>query len=640
MIYRVEDVWLSFGAREVLRGVTLQHNPGEKLILLGRNGSGKTSLLRLIAGEQEPFAGTVVRARQLEIATLEQRLDTTPATRVLEYCLSGFARLRTVEQAMTALEPELGAGNNEAAAEFHHLQEEYERLDGYRARPRAQAALLGLGIPTAMHERTIETLSGGERTRVALARALLSPAGLLLLDEPTNHLDLLGVEYLAQALAQRQGALLLVTHDRALVDRVGGEILELNGGRLERYPAGYARYQRERTARREQTRRAYELQQGEIARQEEFIRRNIAGQNTRQAQGRQKLLDRLDRLAPPEPDLPAVKLRWGVSSRSGDRVLDGQGLAVGWTEPLVSDLSFTLRRGERCAVIGRNGAGKSTLLLALAGRRLPLAGRLRLGTGVAPGWYDQEQAELPPGQTLIEVLLDACPAWTPAEARSWAGRFAFSGDAADALTDSLSGGERARLALARLLAVGPNLMLLDEPTNHLDLPTCEVLENALTTFPGAVVLVSHDRRLVEKVATSVLLLEGGTAVSINSVAEAFSRLGLGGAPTQEAALQESGKAQRRSAAEEERRRLRRDARRAREEADRLASELEGSERRLREIDELLCQREVFADAAKARALAREGEDLRAALDELVERWASAEEDAEALEFRLAESDTS
>jgi ATP-binding cassette subfamily F protein 3 len=635
VLYRLENVGLSFGRRDVLRGVTLQHNPGEKLLLLGRNGSGKTSLLRVIAGELEPGSGRVERAGGLEIVSLEQRLAAAPETPVIDYCLGAFPRLREIEGELATIEPRLASGGEEAAVELHRLQEEYERLDGYRARPRAEAALLGLGLPASAAGRPMGSLSGGERTRVALARALLSPAPLLLLDEPTNHLDLLGVEFLAGALSQRREGLLLVTHDRALVDRVGGEILELLGGRLERFPAGFARYQREREARREQAKRAHELQQREIARQEEFVRRNIAGQNTRQAQARQKLLARLPRLAPPEPDPPPVRLRWAETARSGDRVIECDRLAVGRETPLLVGLAFTLRRGERCAVIGRNGVGKSTLLQVLAGRLPALAGSVRLGTGVVPGWYDQEQAELPVDDTVLGVLLGACPAWTPAEARAWAGRFAFSGDTADARTESLSGGERARLALARLLALAPNLMLLDEPTNHLDLPTCEVLEQALAEFPGAVVLVSHDRRLVERVATCVLLLEDGKATWVNSVAEAFVRLGLGAVPARESRVATSP-APRRSALEEERRRLRRDAAHQRERADQLAGELESAERRLREIDELLCQREVFADLAKARELAREADALRGSLDDLVERWSAAEEDAEALEARLAE----
>ncbi len=636
MLYRLESVELSFAGRKVLRGATFQHNPGEKLLLLGRNGCGKTTLLKLITGELEPERGAVLRARGFEAVTVEQRVSAPGDTPVLEYCLSALPRVVEVERALAALERRLDGGDREAIAQHHRLQEELERLDGYRVRPQAQAALLGLGIPEPMHGRTLATLSGGERTRVALARALLSRSPLLLLDEPTNHLDLVGVEFLAQELARRDGALLLVTHDRELVDRVGGEVLELHGGRLERYPAGYARYRRERGARREQARRAFELQRAEIERQEEFIRRNIAGQNTRQAQARQKLLDRMTRLEAPEPDLAALKLRWPRSGRSGQMVLEAGDLAVGWTDPVLRGVSFTLRRGERLAVVGRNGAGKSTLLHALAGRAPALAGRLRFGAGVVPAWYDQEQAEIPNGVSVLEVLLTVRPEWTPAEARAWAARFAFSGEAAEAATDSLSGGERARLALARLIALAPNLMLLDEPTNHLDLVTCEVLEEALAEFPGALLLVSHDRRLVEKVATGVLLLEGGSAVAVNRVEEAFARLGLVAPPRRGDAGDEPPAARRRSAEEEERRRLRRDAARGRERADALAAEMERSEGRLREIDELLCLREVFSDGGRARELAAEADALRASLEDQLDAWGEAEEDAEALEVRLVE----
>jgi len=630
VLYRLDEVRVSFGSREVLRGASLQHNPGEKLVLLGRNGGGKTTLLRVIAGEQEVESGVVERARGLDIARVEQRLLADPATPVLTFCLQAFGPLLEIEADIARLEAQAG---ETAAARLHELFEQLEKLDGFRARARAQAALQGLGIGLDMHDRPLGSLSGGERTRAALARALLSPATLLLLDEPTNHLDLVGVEYLAQELAQRSGALLLVTHDRDLVDRVGGEILELHGGRLERYAGGYARYRREREARRAQARKAWELQRAEIERQEEFIRRNIAGQNTRQAQARQKLLDKLQRLEAPEPDLPPVRLRWPAVGRSGDRVVEVEGLAVGWSAPLLRGVSFALRRGERLAVVGRNGSGKTTLLRTLAGRLPALGGHIRFGAGVVAGSYDQEHADVPDGVSVLQVLLEARPDWTPAEGRAWAGRFGFSGEAADADTATLSGGERGRLSLARLLALGPNLMILDEPTNHLDMVTCDVLEQALAEFPGAVVLVSHDRHLVEKVATGVLLLDDGHAVPLDRVEDAFARLGL--APALRPA-EDNVRGPRRSAVEEERRRLKRDAARARERADALAAELHAAEQRLREIDALLCEREVYSDLARAQALAAEGEKLRAALDEQLERWSEAEEDAEALERALAE----
>ena len=619
----------------MLRGVDLQHNPGEKLVLVGRNGSGKTSLLRIIAGELEADGGTVERAGGLEISRLEQILTAPASMTALDFCLSAVPRVQAIEGELAELEGRAAEGDERATARIHELHEEYERLDGWRLRPRAEAALDGVGIPRSLYRRPLGELSGGERTRVALARALLAPADLLLLDEPTNHLDLLGAAFLASELAQRDRALLVVTHDRELIDRVGGEILELHGGRLERYGSSYARYRREREARRAQARRAYELQQREIQRQEEFIRRNIAGQNTRQAQARQALLERMTRLEAPEPDLPAVKLRWDGGGRSGERVLEVEKVAVGWGGVRVLEgVTFLLRRGERLAVVGRNGSGKSTLLRTIVGSLPALAGAVKFGTGVIPGFYDQEQADLPAGETVLATLLAARPDWTPAEGRGWAGRFGFSGEAAELPCRLLSGGERSRLALARLIAAAPNLLLLDEPTNHLDLITCEALEEALAEYPGAVVLVSHDRRLLERIATGVLVLEGGRARTVARVEEAFEQ--IGGTPRSRAEGREVRTGARRSPVEEERRKLRRDVRRAQERAAALAGELEQMEARLREIEAALCDRTVYTDARKADLLVREAEALRTQRDATMEAWVEAEDDAAALEARLAE----
>jgi len=633
VLVRLQGVQVSFGPRDVLRGVDLQHNPGEKLSLLGRNGTGKTTLLRVIAGDLEPDGGVVEWARGVEIARLEQLLAAAGNPTVLEFCRQAFAAVLAVERELEQVTRELAGGSAEAVARHAELHEEWRRLEGDRVQPRLETALQALGLPPEVHLANLNSLSGGQRTRAALVRALLAPAELLVLDEPTNHLDLLGVEFLAQQLAAREGAVLLVTHDRDLVDRMGGDILELHGGRLERYPGGFARYRRLRGERREQARRAWELQRQEIARQEEFIRRNIAGQNTRQAQARQKLLDRMERLEAPEPDLPPVRLRWVDTGRSGDRVLEAENLSVGWDRPLLQKVDLHLRRGDRLAVVGRNGAGKSTLMKVLAGRLPALAGRLSLGTGVIPGWFDQAQAELPAGDTVLDVLLAARPDWTPAEARSWAGRFAFSGEAADAATETLSGGERGRLTVARLIALGPNLMLLDEPTNHLDLITCEVLEEALQQFPGALILVSHDRRLVERVATGVLLLEQGRAVPVQDVEQAFARLGLPDRGRREE-RRSSAPGPRRSIAEEERRLLRRKLSRARETADLLAEELASRESRLRRIEAELCRPDVYSDPEQARALADEADGLRPQVDEVLARWETAEQEALDLESRL------
>ena len=634
MLYRLDGVRVSFGGREVLRGVCLQHEVGEKLALLGRNGCGKTTLLRLIGGEIEPDGGVVERSRAFRVARVEQHLANNAATEVLDFCLGAFEGLLAIEREIAALEGESGRDGEAALERLHELHEAFERCDGYRARPRAEAALQALGVPPDLFHRPLGALSGGERTRVALARALLSPASLLLLDEPTNHLDLLGVDFLSEEMARRDGAVLLITHDRQLVDRLGGAIMELHGGRLERYSAGYDRYRRERAARRAQAYRAWELQRAEILRQEEFIRRNIAGQNTRQAQARQKLLAKMERLEPPPADAPAVKLRWPAAGRCGDRVLEVANLAAGYGEPVLLGVSFVLRRGERLALVGRNGAGKSTLVKTIIGALPALGGSIRFGTGVVPGVYDQESAETASAASVLDSLLHCRPDWAPAEARAWAGRFGFSGEAAEAPAHTMSGGERSRATLARLLAQAPNLLVLDEPTNHLDIPTCEALEEALSEYPGAVLLVSHDRRLLSRVATAALLLEGGRATAWASVSEAFERLGLAAERT--AAAPRAGlPAARRSRLEEERRRCKRDAARARQRAEALAAELQAGEEKVAAIEARLCDREVYSDPRRAGALLAEAEELRTHLSELLDAWTDAEEDAEALERALA-----
>uniref|UniRef100_A0A7V2EEE9 ATP-binding cassette domain-containing protein n=1 Tax=Thermoanaerobaculum aquaticum TaxID=1312852 RepID=A0A7V2EEE9_9BACT len=622
MLYRLQDVVVEFGGHRVFGPLSFQHNPGEKLVLVGRNGSGKSTLLKVIAGDLEPNSGSIVKAKELAIARVEQILSAPPGTPVLTFVLEAFPGLLELEAQRQSLAERLS--DPQALGAYQKVEDELAKMEADRARPRAQAYLQGLGIPQELHHLPLGQLSGGQKTRVALARALLSPAELLLLDEPSNHLDLVGTEFLAEALRERKKAVLVVTHDRALMDAVGGDILELAGGMLERYRGPFARYQKERQARREQQKKAFELQQAEIARQEEFIRRNIAGQNTRQAQARIKLLEKLERVAPPPPDPQPIKLRWPAVARSGDRVVEARGLVVGYQNPVLKQVDLTLGRGERLALVGRNGSGKSTLLKTLAGVLPPLAGSLRWGTGVVCGYYDQEQDLLASGGSVLGYLESLRPDWSPLEVRNWAGAFGLSGEAAERPLEVLSGGERSRVQLAGLLAQAPNLLLLDEPTNHLDLPTCAVLEEALKDFPGAVVFVSHDRALVEAVATGVVLVAEGSVQPVNSVSEAFASLGLEKPRTKTPAAP----GRRRSPQEEERRQLQRELTRMEQALAEVEGELLAIEKSIGELEAELTHPEVIADPQRLAFLASNLQALKTKQESLWQRWCQAAEAVE------------
>ncbi|MGQ9496081.1 MAG: ABC-F family ATP-binding cassette domain-containing protein [Thermoanaerobaculaceae bacterium] len=630
MLVRLLDVEVAFGGHRVLGPLSFQLNPGEKLALLGRNASGKSTLLRLIVGELEPSRGSVERASRLRIAYLPQILRESLDRTVLSFVLDGIPGLLALEaerEKVVQLLPDAGA-----LARFGEIEAALERLGVASAPARAQAFLQGLGIPQELHSRPLVGLSGGQVTRVALARALLSPSDLLLLDEPTNHLDLLGATFLARVLAEREGAALVVTHDRALVDALGGDVLELTGGELARYKGPFARYWQERQARREQQQKAWELQQRERARQEEFIRRHIAGQNTGQAQSRQRLLAKMEELAPPPPEPEPVRLRWPHIRRSGDWLLQVEKLAVGYSTPLLRDVSFALRRGERVALVGTNGSGKSTLLRTLAGQIPPLAGSVRLGTGVHLGYGDQEQGPVGFGSP-VNLLQQARPDWTLEEVRAWAGAFGFAGERAEVSAVVFSGGERCRLQLALLLAQSPNLLLLDEPTNHLDIPTVGVLEQALEDFPGGLILVSHDRRLVEKLAHRVFLLKDQRLLPVNSVEEAFAQMATGASLPKRSSVPGA----RRSPQAELRRRLDRQLERVRTDLALVEEDLASTEKLLGELEAAFSQVEVVTNPEKLRALAATLRQAQGKRDELWGKWCALCEVEEQLRKALAET---
>lgn len=506
------DLSKSFGPDEIFRGVSFQIADREHVALVGINGAGKSTLLKIVAGADHPNSGEVAIARGARMAVLQQdpRFDVDRSVRdearlAFEDALLAQARMRELELAMQSAD---GTELDDYFAEYERLSVHFEVGGGYDIEHRTDDVLTGLGFSFEQMTQSVQTLSGGQRTRVALAKALLSEPDLLLLDEPTNHLDLGMLEWLEGFLAAWHGAFLVVSHDRYFLDKVTGRTLDLSFGRLEDYPAAYARYLVLREERFERRLQEFEEQQEFITRTEEFIRRYKAGQRSREARGRQTRLDRLERI--PRPELhTALKLNTSPTIRSGREVITMTPLRVGYGDSaLLSSPELRVERGDRVAIIGDNGSGKSTLLKTMVGELPALKGRVGFGTNVKIGYYAQGHESLPPDGTPMSILLDAQPMGEES-ARSYLSRFLFSGDDVDRSIGLLSGGERSRLALARLLVEGANLLILDEPTNHLDIQSRETLEVMLSGYDGTVVFVSHDRFFVDRVATRVWEVTAG-----------------------------------------------------------------------------------------------------------------------------------
>lgn len=500
----------SFGPDQIFRDVSFQIADREHVALVGVNGAGKSTVLRIVSGVDHPTEGEVAVARGARMAVLNQepRFDIDRTVRdearlAFADALAAMERMRELEHAMqSASEEELG----DLFEEYERLSLHFEVAGGYDVEHRTDEVLTGLGFTPEQMEQSVTTLSGGQKTRVALAKVLLSDPDLLLLDEPTNHLDLNMLEWLEDFLASWRGAFLVVSHDRYFLDRVTNRTLDLSFGRLEDYPAAYARYLTLREERMERRRIEYEEQQELIARTEEFIRKYKAGQRSREARGRQTRLDRLERLERPQ-EHSALKLHTAPTLRSGREVLTSSPLRVGFANPAGEVLLFStpelrVERGERVAIIGANGSGKSTLLKSIVDEIPLLKGRVSFGTNVKVGYYAQGHEGLPLDGTPLSILLDTQPMGEEA-ARSYLARFLFGSDETHRSVSALSGGERSRLALACLLVKGVNLLILDEPTNHLDIQSRETLEEMLASYDGTVIFVSHDRFFIDRVATRV-----------------------------------------------------------------------------------------------------------------------------------------
>jgi len=503
----------SFGPVDIFSDVTLSIPHRARIGLVGPNGVGKTTLLRILLGDEEPSAGEVQYARGLRMAYLPQEARLLTDRTLWQECLTVFAELIERQTELARLEAVMADPEQAetALASYGRLQEEFERLGGYTFETRVRQTLTGLGFGRSDINRPLKHLSGGQRTRALLAKLLLSDPDLLLLDEPTNHLDISAVEWLENYLKDWSGAVLIVSHDRYFLDQVVDTVLEMTPT-LETYHGNYSAYLVQREERYQRRLEEYQIQQEFIEKEEDYIRRNIAGQNTRQAQGRRRRLERMleeVRLAPPRQ---ARKLRFRLQAigRSGDLVLRTETLSVGYHDegrPLFNAPDLLLKRGECAAVIGPNGAGKTTFLKTLLEQIPPFSGEVRLGASLQIGYFAQAHEGLRSDHTLMEEINKVAPHMLPAEVRDYLAKFLFTGDDVFKEVKLLSGGERGRLALAQLALQGTNLLLLDEPTNHLDLPSQELLQSLLGDYQGTILLVSHDRYLIDALATQVWEVE-------------------------------------------------------------------------------------------------------------------------------------
>ncbi|MFV0442516.1 MAG: ABC-F family ATP-binding cassette domain-containing protein [Planctomycetaceae bacterium] len=533
VLLSARDLCRQFDVDPVFREVSFDVRAGEKVGLVGPNGCGKTTLLAILAGWDEPDVGKVERPPSVRIGYLRQHSDPAENRTLADEAKEGLAHLYQLQQTAHDLAERMANVSDEAELERLHarydeIHLELTRHDAYHIEHRVDEVLQGLGFQPEDYNRLLATFSGGQQNRAALARLLLAAPDLLLLDEPTNHLDIDTTEWLERYLTRSTQAIVVVSHDRYFLDQVTGRTIELWQGGISDYSGNFSAYWGQRDERLKVLQRTFEKQQEYIARQEEFIRRNFAGQKSAQAKDREKKLERLDRVALP-PDFHDIPMGFPEPSRTGDWVLRAENLSKGFNNvetgapqfPLFSNLTVQIDRGDRVAILGPNGSGKTTLLRTLLGELTPDAGSVRFGTGVQVAYFDQQLSSADPKESAIEAVRASEPSngqtpyarsdpyITPGQVRGLLARFGVSGDLALQTVGAMSGGERTKVALARLTALKPNVMLLDEPTNHLDFWACAALERSMREYAGTVLFVSHDRYFVDQIATKVIVFEQG-----------------------------------------------------------------------------------------------------------------------------------
>ncbi|PED28456.1 ABC transporter ATP-binding protein [Bacillus cereus] len=624
-----------YGAETILANIKLEVQTKDRIALVGRNGAGKSTLLKIIAGELSHDGGEIIKPKDVSIGYLAQNTGLETSLTIWDEMLTVFTHLQQMETKLRRLEQEMGKEenfSNEATyerllADYDQLQLNYKDQGGYQYEADIRSILSGLGFPVEMHQTTISTLSGGQKTRLALGKLLLTKPDLLILDEPTNHLDIETLTWLEQYLQGYPGAILIVSHDRYFLDKLVTQVYEISNKESRRFVGNYSKYLDLKSALYEQEMKRYEKQQDEIAKLEDFVQKNIArASTTKRAQSRRKQLDRMELLTRPLGDSKSASFHFDIEKQSGNDVLQVNNATIGYDEnPIIEHVTMRLTRGDSVALVGPNGIGKSTLLKSIVNKLPLLNGDVSFGSNVSVGYYDQEQANLTSSKRVLNELWDEYPLQPEKEIRTILGNFLFTGDDVLKPVSSLSGGQKARLALAKLMMQKSNLLILDEPTNHLDLNSKEILENALIDYPGTLLFVSHDRYFINRVTTTVVELStegaqeylGDYDYYVEKKNEMIERAELeqqeSDIPVQKVVAQEKLN----YLEEKERKKLERQRTRKIEELEQSILELEEE---IATLEDQLCLPEIYADYEKASEITTKKQTLQEQLETCMAEW--------------------
>lgn len=634
MLLQLQQITKYFGAECILSDIKLEVQSRDRVALVGRNGAGKSTLLKIIAGQLSYDSGQIVRPKGVTIGYLAQNTGLESSRVIWDEMLTVFTEVRRMEKEIRQLELKMADPsyyeNAELAEaifrEYDVLQEKFKAVGGYQYESDIRSVLHGMRYYEEDYQTKISTLSGGQKTRLALAKLLLTKPDILILDEPTNHLDIETLSWLEQYLQSYEGAILIVSHDRYFLDKVVDQVYELSRHEMIKYHGNYSQYLVKKAEIYERDLKRFEKQQDEIAKMQDFIQRNLArASTTKRAQSRRKQLEKMQVIDRPSGGEQSATFHFDIERPSGNDVMKIKEAVIGYNgQALAKNIHFNMERQDSIALVGPNGVGKSTLLKTLI-RKLPLlSGQIDYGTNVTLGYYDQEQAELSSNKTVLQELWDHYPLKEEKEIRTVLGNFLFSGDDVQKVVSTLSGGEKARLALAILMLEKANVLILDEPTNHLDLDSKEVLENALVDYPGTLLFVSHDRYFINRIATKVIELstEGTTEYLgdydyyVDKKQEMKELAELAEKQQQESAPKDVPK-KRSFQEEKELKKLERQRKRRIEEIEQLMHE---KEEKVAELENQLCLPDVFEDHEQVLSINNDVEKLKNELDQLLEEW--------------------